>query len=333
MKKILCSGLLLLLLVGCGNTKENKKDDKKDPEPIVEEKKVTIVDTGSNQRTYAVMINNHKAARPQSGLQEAYIVYEFMVEGGITRMMALYRDTSSSKIGSVRSSRHYYLDYVLENDAMYFHWGGSPQAYSDMSSLKITHADAVGSVFWKDKSLNRATEHTAFTSTDKMSTYVTNKKIRDTSTQPLLLTYTVDEIDYSELEDTKSANNISIKYSNYQIVGYEYDSANKVYKRFANNKASTDLVTGKQYTAKNIIVYDVKYNTIKGDTSGRQEMSNIGKGSGYYITNGYATSITWEKTSRSSQTVYKYLNGEEIKVSDGNTFIQIYPTSGNLTIN
>ena len=86
------------------------------------------------------MINNHKAARPQSGLQEAYIVYEFMVEGGITRMMALYRDNASAKIGSVRSSRHYYLDYVLENDAMYFHWGGSPQAYSDMKALKIEHA-------------------------------------------------------------------------------------------------------------------------------------------------------------------------------------------------
>lgn len=50
---------------------------------------------------------------------------------------------------------------------MYFHWGGSPQAYSDMKTLKIEHADAVGSVFWKDKSLNRATEHTAFTSTEK----------------------------------------------------------------------------------------------------------------------------------------------------------------------
>ena len=223
--------------------------------------------------------------------------------------------------------------YVLENDAMYFHWGGSPQAYSDMKTLKIEHADAVGSVFWKDKSLNRATEHTAFTSTEKMINYVVNKKIRNTTKQPLLLEYTTDEIDLSSLPDSKIANTISIKYSNYQTVGYEYDNLNKVYKRSANNKPSTDLVTENQYTVKNIIVYDLKYSTIKGDTSGRQNIDNIGSGNGYYITNGYATPIVWEKTSRSSQTVYSYPNGKEINVNDGNTFIQVYPTSGTLTIN
>ncbi len=334
MKKSITLLISLILLTGCGNNKDNNQtQDNSNKEPVKEEKKVTIVNTESDQRTYAVMINNHKAARPQSGLQEAYIVYEFMVEGGITRMMALYRDNASAKIGSVRSSRHYYLDYVLENDAMYFHWGGSPQAYSDMKTLKIEHADAVGSVFWKDKSLNRATEHTAFTSTEKMTNYVIDKKIRNTTKQPLLLEYTTDEIDLSSLPDSKIANNISIKYSNYQTVGYEYDNLNKVYKRSANNKPSTDLVTQNQYTVKNIIVYDLKYSTIKGDTSGRQNIDNIGSGNGYYITNGYATPIVWEKTSRSSQTVYSYPNGKEINVNDGNTFIQVYPTSGTLTIN
>ena len=166
-----------------------------------------------------------------------------------------------------------------------------------------------------------------------MTNYVVNKKIRNTTKQPLLLEYTTDEIDLSSLPDSKIANNISIKYSNYQTVGYEYDNLNKVYKRSANNKPSTDLVTENQYTVKNIIVYDLKYSTIKGDTSGRQNIDNIGSGNGYYITNGYATPIIWEKTSRSSQTVYSYPNGKEINVNDGNTFIQVYPTSGTLTIN
>ena len=53
----------------------------------------------------------------------------------------------------------------------------------------------------------------------------------------------------------------------------------------------------------------------------------------YYITDGYAVPITWTKSSRKSQTVYKYTNGEEIKFNDGNTFIQIQPTNQELTIN
>ena len=64
---------------------------------------------------------------------------------------------------------------------------------------------------------------------------------------------------------------------------------------------------------------------ITNDSKGRQELNNIGRGTGYYITNGYAVPINWEKTSRNSQTVYRYLDGKEITVNDGNTFIQIAP--------
>ena len=81
---------------------------------------------------------------------------------------------------------------------------------------------------------------------------------------------------------------------------------------------------------KNIIVYSVKYSTI--DDYGRQTIDNVGTGNGYYISNGVAVPIKWEKDSRSSQTIYKLENGEELKVNDGNTFIQIMPTTGSLEI-
>lgn len=64
------------------------------------------------------MINNISVARPlQSGLQDAYLMYEIIVEGGITRYMALFMDQNTTRIGSIRSARHYFLDYALENDA------------------------------------------------------------------------------------------------------------------------------------------------------------------------------------------------------------------------
>ena len=88
-----------------------------------------------------------------------------------------------------------------------------------------------------------------------------------------------------------------------------------------NNTVNKDLVTGEQYKVKNIIVYDVKYTTYTYQGySGYQKIANIGSGEGYYITNGYAVPITWTKKDRSSQTVYKYENGKEIDVNDGNTF-------------
>ena len=100
-----------------------------------------------------------------------------------------------------------------------------------------------------------------------------------------------------------------------------------------SGKPNVDLETGEQYTAKNIIVYSVRNYTLNdGEDKGRQELDNIGSGSGYLITGGYAVPITWEKESHSEQTIYRYANGEEIVVNDGNTFIQICPSDADITI-
>ena len=102
--------------------------------------------------------------------------------------------------------------------------------------------------------------------------------------------------------------------------------------RFVNNKEHKDYKTEKQYHFKNIITYKVGNSTIAGDEKGRQTLSNIGSGEGYYITNGYAVPIKWSKTSREAQTKYTYLDGTEINVNDGNTFINIIPKSGTIII-
>ena len=93
-----------------------------------------------------------------------------------------------------------------------------------------------------------------------------------------------------------------------------------------------DYVTKKQYTTKNIITYKLPNSTISGDQKGRQDVDTVGSGEGYYISEGYATPITWEKTCRSCKTIYKYSDGKELKVNDGNTWIQIQPVGKVLDI-
>lgn len=313
-----------------GNESDNKNTEQKDK---VEEKKVQIIDTDSNSRPYAVMINNISTVWGyQTGLQDAYLVYEIIVEGGYTRLMAVFKDVNLQKIGSVRSSRHYFLDYALENDAVYVHFGWSPQAQSDIDKLGVDNINFMSyNGYARDTSLNLASEHTAYTTTDNILKGEKYYNYRTTSNQKSLLDYSADEIDLSKIDGAEVANKVYIGYSSNRNTSYEYDSVNKVYKRFQNGKAHTDYITEKQYTAKNIIVYQVKSTTISGDDKNRQTLDNIGSGDGYYISNGYAVPIKWSKSSRSSQTVYKYLNGKEIEVNDGNTFIQIQPTGQDLT--
>ena len=281
------------------------------------------------------MINNNHAAWPQCGLKDAYIVYEIIAEGGITRMMAIYKDTYPEKIGSVRSARHYFIDYAEENDAIFVHWGGSPQAYNRIYS-GIDDLDGIaleGSMFFRDRTLKRDLEHTGFVDLKKAKEYAENKGYTRDTNKDLLLNYSVEELDFSNIEEAKTANEVTLKYSYYHTTSYKYDEENKVYKRYMSDKANIDLETDEQYTAKNIIVYKVGNYTINdGENKGRQELNNIGSGSGYYITNGYSIPITWEKTSHSGQTVYKTKNGEKLVVNDGNTFIQICPTDADISI-
>lgn len=329
---IVVAGVLLALKVFNKGQTEETANEQQLQEP--EGPQVQIVNVNSKTRPYAVMINNNHAAWPQCGLQDAYLVYEIIAEGGVSRMMALFKDTYPEKVGSVRSARHYFMDYADENDAIYIHWGGSPQAYSRMSSIDDMDGIALeGSMFFRDKTLNRAYEHTGFVDLEKAKKYSEEKGYTRDTEKDLLLNYSAEEIDLSTNEQAKVANDITLKYSDYHTTSYEYDAENKVYNRSMGGKANVDLETGEQYTAKNIIVYKVgNYTLNDGEGKGRQELENIGSGTAYYISNGYSVPITWEKSAHSEQTVYKYENGEEITVNDGNTFIQIMPTSGAITI-
>lgn len=329
--------LLIVILVLFGGKNNNLKDfinfgkgqeiKIKEQE---EEKKLQIVDVNSNSRNIAVMINNIKTVWGyQCGVQDAYIVYEIITEGGITRLMGIFKDANTSRIGTVRSSRAYYLDYALENDAIYVHIGGSPEALSDIRTLGVNDLDADAT--FRDKSLGLAYEHTAFASMEKINARIASRKYRTTTDKKLLLNYSIDEIDLSNMEGAIPANKVLISFSKSKNTSFVYDAESKRYKRFQNDIAHTDYVTKEQYTVKNIITYQVSNSTY--DYKGRQTINNIGSGNGYYISNGYAVPITWEKSSRKEQTIYRYLNGEEIKVNDGNTHIEIQPKSRTLEIN
>lgn len=342
-KKVILIGIFILIIaiLGVGGYylffNNNDSGNILKPKTTTTTTKVLkIVNLETKTRPYAIMINNLGTARPlQSGLQDAYIIYEMIVEGGLTRYMALFLDQNTERIGSIRSARHYFLDYALENDAIYVHHGQSPQAQSDFSALSVDRiAVNETSTGWRDKDLRKqgyASEHTLFTNIEKLNTGLGSK--RKERKNDLLLNYSIDELDLTKYENNKPATNVSIKYSAGVTSSYIYDAENKVYKRSVNGKEHKDYVTGNIFTFKNIITYQVSNYTLNdSEEKGRQGIDNVGSGTGYYISSGIAVPITWEKKSRSAQTIYKYANGEKLVVNDGNTFIQIQPKGQTLTI-
>ncbi len=331
--------LVLIIIVAGGILAYRFLKDKSETETIaeenneqtapVEEKKVQIYK--GQDRPIAVMIDNHSDAWPQAGLQKAYMVYEIIVEGSETRLMALFKGADVEKIGPVRSARHYFIDYAMENDAIYTHFGQSPQAESDLKTYRINDINGIaedGTTFWRVK--DKAAPHNAVTNTKKLVESAKNKKYRVTSNEKSILNYSADEVD---LEDAQSAISITIPHSPLQIVKYEYDEQAKVYKRFARNKEQKDWDSKQTVTTKNIIItYCDNYTLADSENKGRQGLKNIGTFDGYYITNGKAIKIKCTKEDRNKQTVYKDLQGNIINVNDGNTFVNICPINARVII-
>ena len=310
------------LVVNANETNVNEEKE----EVVVEQPKTLA----SDSRPIAVMIDNHIDAMPQAGLLEADIVYEIIVEGGETRLMLILQDKDLEKIGPIRSSRHYFLDYALENDAIYVHYGWSPQAKSDISKYSVDNINGIyesSTSFWRVS--DKYAPHNAVASTKNILSIAEREEYRTTTDQDTVLNYVVDEVN---LEDGETANTVTIPYSYANTVKYEYDEDKKEYIRYSRGEKQVDWDTEKTVTTKNIIIEKAENWTLDdGSGKGRQTIDNIKELEGYYITNGKAIEITCNKTSRNGQTVYKDLDGNEINVNDGKTFIQICPEDSKIT--
>jgi hypothetical protein len=292
------------------------------PTPSLYKCGLTGIDIGDEQtsklRPIAVMIDNQAGARPQSGLVDADIVYEMPVEGKITRFLAIFHHIETDKIGPVRSARPYFIDKALEFNAVYVHCGGSPQALDDIVGLKVAALNDLNGdpCFWR--AVDRKAPHNLYTSTRLMREVMVNKKLENKSA-PEYFKFSDDIFDI----DGKKTGEVNINYDKKYKVGYKYDESQKSYYRLVNGEKVNDKETGEAITVVNIIFEKVKTKVI--DDVGRLELSNLGSGSGYFMTAGKLIEIEWSKNSRQGKTTYKDLKGNEITLNKGNVWIQVLP--------
>ncbi len=332
--------MLLTLLAGCGKDEQSVPVSNIDvPKQEAEvDKTAAEIDeffkkyVNTNERPVAVMVDNDdKNARPHAGLDEAYLIYEMVVEGGATRFMALFRGDNTEKIGPIRSSRHYFLDYVMENDAIYTHFGWSPKAITDISAFGIDKINGVlgadESIFWREQKY-KGDWHSAYTSIEKIRAMAKQKGYAAETEDKNGLEY-ADK--FFDLSGGKPATSVSLEYSGMYSTGYTYNEETKLYEKSINGQPHK-LQNGKTLAVKNIIVHYV-YDTSLGDGTDRRNINTAGGGKGLYITGGSAVEISWSKPSRSGDTVYKNADGTKLLLNPGNTVINLISPSAEITIN
>lgn len=300
------------------NGTKNLEEEKQEEDVIAPIKKLNIFQ--GTDRQIAVMIDNERGAWPHSGLQDAYMIYEIIIEGGETRLMALFKNKNTAKVGPIRSARHYFVHYAMENNAIFAHFGWSPKAQSTIKQYGVNNINGIYDEYYVRIG---GGYHNAFSSIKKINEFAKDKKYIQTASSEPKYKYNTEEVN---LETGKKIKSLNIKYSYLHSVSYEYNENDKLFYRSMRGQIHKDRETGKQYTAKNIVIlYMNNYNINDGENKGRQELENIGTGKGHYLTNGKCIDITWKKDSISSKTLWLDESGNEIVLNDGNTYVQIVP--------
>lgn len=289
----------------------------------------------NRQRPLAIMLNNIKQALPQQGNSQADIIYEALAEGGITRMLGVYQSVEGvGEIGSIRSSRPYYLDLALGLDAIYLHAGGSDEAYADIKSWGVTSLDFVRStaynaIFWRDaqRRKNNGLEHSVLTSGEAILKNFPNYSFRKDHEEGYSLPYTFAE-DGAPAEG-ESAMSITVPFSNYKTGVFTYDEASKKYLVEEYGAPYVDGNDGQQVSVTNVIAIRTSCKAI--DDKGRMRIDLYGhSGDGWFACGGKIIPITWEKKDLNSPLTYAKTDGTPLVFGQGNSYVNIIPLSNEI---
>lgn len=335
-KSFLALTLLLstTLLSACGNSEDTAKI-----EEIKYYAPLSGIETQSdikNDPIFAVMLDNHPKARPQSGLNNADVIYEFKAEGEYTRYLALFQENHSEQIGPVRSARPYFVDTAAEYDAIYAHWGGSEAGYAEIPSAGVKDLDGIfleGSTFYRNKEVKKFAPHNGYTSYDLLKEASENKGYLENYNLKHSLNFDTSK-DLEKIQKQMGeniANDMTFDFfpSAYNMQ-FIYNEEDNNYSAIRSGETLIDEKDSSNVLPKNIILQYAN-SKITGPKL-TLTISHIGEGNGKLFTNGKVIDITWEKESATSPTIFKTLEGEEIILTPGLTFVEVLDESDPVTI-
>lgn len=337
-KKLLSFTLCLLMLfsfAGCGEKKQDSdnKTDKKEPVAVPTSYINSLTGEATDkeialQRSVAVMINNISVAQPvQTGLTDADIVYETEVEGGITRLLAVYKDIKNVKqFGTVRSARYVYVDLAAGHNAVYVHHGQDEEHAAPHFNVvdRVSLGEGNGG---KRISNGLSSEHTLYGYGDKLWATIEKNVKNSTLNEPEKAWANFEKEDKSVKYDN-TAESVTVPFSASYKTNFKYNAETGRYTRYFGSTERKDYNTKESVTVKNVFVLNTTiqdYSPCGQTTAGKSAHRNISleSGSGYYFVNGTYTKIKWTKGDAKDSFKFTKEDGSELKVNAGNSWVCI----------
>jgi len=334
------------LIPGRGTTQgpspEQTPESTQTPEPVLDSFSpltgLPMEKAKTRNRPLAVVINNIPESLPMNGVSEADIIYEVLVEGGITRMLALYQDVSRvEKVGSIRSARHYTVEIANSYDAILASAGASPQALSMVKQLGIPHLNEVEGplreIFFRDRNRvpGRRLEslHSVVLTGERAAEWLPKYDFR------ILLEEDREQV-FTFVEDGtprggSAAVEISVRFNSGNTTNFTYKPEDKVYNMREFNRDFIDANDNSSPAFTNILILKTSVSPIRGDGAGRLNIETTGTGDGYFICGGKYIEIDWARADRDSPFMYSLKDGSSLRFGVGRTYICVIPNKMDVT--
>lgn len=305
------------------------------------------------RRPLGMMVENSVDARPQSGINAADVVYEAIAEGGITRFLLVYYCHDAPYIGPVRSARVYYIELLQQYGLLplYGHVGGANTpgpadalglirklkwaGYSDLNQFAVPFP-----YYYRDydRLPDRATEHTVYTSTKKLWDYAEKKrKLTNVDDQGVSWDKGFSPrkyVDGSALGTPKAS---SIKFHFWEgrpdfEVDWQFDASTNSYKRVNGGQPHIDKNTGKQLSAKNIVIMLTPETFVNdGYENGSHMMyKTVGAGKALVFKDGDAIEGNWRRAKVTDRLEFLTTAGKVIEFNRGKVFVELVPSKNTI---
>ncbi|MDQ3870225.1 MAG: DUF3048 domain-containing protein [Chloroflexota bacterium] len=295
----------------------------------------------ATRQPIVVMVDDHPAARPQSGISQAEVVYHALAEGGIPRYMLVFQVNDASVIGPVRSTRLYFLDWATEWRPLYAHVGGAPNAMQRLRAINGRLAwDADehrwgGRYFWRIRA--RRAPHNTYASTTALRGLARRLGSRarfDRSPWTF--------IPETPLAKRPGSGGLVVAYR-HNVVTYRYDRRTNRYLRGVTGaRLQRDLATRRVVAPANVVVLFTQTAPLRdspgaGDNEKklRIDIRTVGTGRALVMRNGEVIAARWSKASATAPTRLTYASGcragQPVGLVPGQIFIQVVPASMRLS--
>ena len=275
----------------------------------------------------AVKVENPKEARPQRGLDQADMVWEEVVEGGVTRYVAVFHSVVPDEVGPIRSVRPMDPAIASPLHGLMAFSGGQPWfvAAISASGLQPLSNDAGNAGFARSK--DRPAPHNVI---GTPTTFWNQADATHQASPPEQFHMSRNPTQATATTLGTPASTISLTLSGYSSPSWQWNAADATWQR---SEAGTPAIaaSGARLAATNVIVLRVTLvdsGTIDPAGSPVPETKLVGTGEALVATGGKTIAATWTKTATDAVLTLATADGKDVKLAAGKTWIELVPNGG-----